>query len=198
MGTLPLARVLLAMAAAHSCGYSQAHLTVAVYDYAEVPRPVLASAVDMARRGFLANRVASHWVICERENCAEKMAPGSFLELIVTPRLQPGKTGGLGRVAGFALHREIDRQRAYASYAAAREGAEWTLRPVELVLACILMHETGHLLGLGHQAHGVMHARLESDDMDDAVRGRAFSAAEGETLRAAANPTRRLQAVATR
>jgi hypothetical protein len=183
----PLARVVLVMAAAQACVCGQSHVTVAVYNYAGAPDSVLLPAVDMARRALLASRVPSRWVICEPEACREKVSPGSYLELILLPRLQSVAGGVPRHPAGYAFQGPL-AHRAYASYASARQISEWKLRPVDLVLACILIHETGHLLGLRHQAHGAMRATVEAEDMDDVIRGRAFTAAEGAQLREAIAP----------
>jgi hypothetical protein len=88
--------------------------------------------------------------------------------------------------------------RVYAFYDAARMVADRTTRPVSLVLGCIFLHETGHLLGLSHQPHGVMRANLDGGEMDYAAMGRAFTSGEGESLRAALNPALHLRAVAHR
>jgi hypothetical protein len=189
----PLARVVLVMAATQSCVCGQSHMTVAVYNYAGTPDSVLLPAVDMARRALLVSRVPSRWVICGPEGCRERISPGSYLELIVLPRLQPTEGVPAGHPAGFAFQGPLAR-RAYASYASAQQVSAWKLRPVELVLACILIHETGHLLGLRHQAHGAMRASLEGEDMDEVVRGRAFTAAEGDQLRRAVAPRGELRA----
>jgi hypothetical protein len=53
-----------------------------------------------------------------------------------------------------------------------------------------MIHETAHLLGLRHQAHGVMRANLEAEDMDNVATGRAFGAEEGQRLRARASLAR--------
>jgi len=186
MRTSPLATVLVALAATHTCVCEHNRITVAVYNYAAVPDGVLRSAVNTARRAFGPSHVETQWVICDPDACREPLAPGSFLELILLPRVEERlRNGRVVYPAGYALHGHDDRQRAYASYRAAQQAAAWTIRPVELALACILIHEAGHLLGLGHQAHGAMRANLDARDMDDAIRGKAFSAAEGEILRAA-------------
>jgi hypothetical protein len=189
----PLARVVLVMAAAQPCVCEQSHVTLAVYNYAGAPDSVLLPAVATARWALQASRVPSRWVICEPKACREKLSPGSYLELILLPRLQPIRGGGSGHPAGYAFQGPL-AHRAYASYSSAQQVSEWQLRSVELVLACILIHETGHLLGLPHQAHGVMRANLEAEEMDAVVRGRAFSAAEGAQLREAVAPRAELRA----
>ena len=64
--------------------------------------------------------------------------------------------------------------------------AERTRRPASLVLGCVMTHETAHLLGLRHGNWGVMRATLGTRGLDDASRGRAFTAAEDIQLRAGA------------
>jgi hypothetical protein len=170
---------------AEKSGSLRNDMTVAVYNYAGAPDSVLLPAMDMARQALSASRVSSRWVICEPERCREKVLPGSYLELILLPRLQPVEGIVRGHPAGYAFRGTLPQHRAYASYDSARQVSEWKLRPVQLVLACILLHETGHLLGLRHGVRGAMRANLEGEDMDDVVRGRAFTAAEGAQLRVA-------------
>jgi hypothetical protein len=100
--------------------------------------------------------------------------------------------------AGYAMADAFPRPRAYAFYDAAQSAADRTLRPLSLVLGCILIHEAGHLLGLTHAAHGVMRPNLDGIEMDNAVRGWAFSDDERKKLRATLGGPSDLRALARR
>jgi len=193
MKILPLARALLAAAAAHACVCAHGHIMVAVFNYAGAPRSVVAPAVEAARMAFLNAGIETEWAVCDSEECTPALSvDGPYLELLVMPRLRgsmPGHPAGYAMTGGPYL-----RPRAYAFYDAVKSAADREVRPMSLVLGCVLVHETAHLLGLQHQSHGVMRANLNGGDMDNLAVGRAFSAEEGKQLRAAVDPSRTLRA----
>ena len=194
----PLARVLLAIAASHLCVCAQRSVTVAIFNYAGASSWVLSQARDTARMALLDVQIESRWVICEPDACEHEIPAGAYIEVYVMPRLRGPLTDRRDvNVKRATRCRMVSAHpRVYAFYNAARAVAERTTRPIEVVLACIFLHETGHLLGLGHRPHGVMRANLEGDDMDSVAMGRGFSADEGESLRAALNPALNLRAAA--
>lgn len=193
----PLARVLLAIAASHLCVRAQGRIHVAIFNYAGAPRWMLARAGDAARRALLGVHIESRWVICEPEAGKQETPHGAYIEVYLMPRLRAPLTDRRDvHIAGYAMPNGFAHPRVYAFYNAANVVAGRTTRPIETVLGCIFLHETGHLLGLGHRSHGVMRANLEGDDMDRVAMGRAFSADEGEMLRAALNPALNLWAAA--
>lgn len=185
----PLARVLLAIAASRSCVCAQGRINVAIFNYAGASRWTLSRAGDAARRALLCVHIESRWMICDPDACKPEIPAGAYIELYVMPRLRAPLTHrGDVNIAGYAVPEGFAHPRVYAFYDAARVVADRTTRPIDVVLGCIFLHETGHLLGLGHRPRGVMRANLEGDDMDSVAEGRAFSADEGERLRAALTP----------
>ena len=182
----PLARALLILAAAPECVCSQVHLEVDVFNYAEAPHAVIAPAMETARQAFLAAGIHSRWLACTPERCGDEPPAELRLELYVMPRMLTPI--GAGHTAGYAMATGILSPRGYAFYDSVQAVSERTLRPASVVLGCILAHEAGHLLGLLHQAHGVMRANLESVGIDEATMGRAFNADEASKLRAAVLP----------
>lgn len=193
----PLARVLLAIAAAHLCVSAQSRINVAIFNYAGAPSWVLSRAGDAARRAFLGVHIESRWVICGPDACKQEIPVGAYIEVYVMPRLRVPLTNRRDvHIAGYAMPDGFAHPRVYAFYDAASVVAGRTTRPIEIVLGCIFLHETGHLLALGHRPHGVMRAYLDGDDMDSVAVGRAFSPDEGERLRAALNPAVNLRAAA--
>jgi len=202
MRFFPPASILLGLAAAPWCvcapRYPAQPLAVAVHNYAGVPRSVLAPAIEIARRAFHSAGVESQWTLCPPGNCelTENLRDSApFVELFVMPTLITPPPGASDRrPAGYAMAGPFPHPRAYAFYDVARSAADRTLRPLSLVLGCILIHETGHLFGLTHQRHGAMRSNLDGVDMDNAVRGWAFSSEERKVLREAIG---RVQAVRT-
>jgi hypothetical protein len=162
---------------------------VTVRNYSDAPRSVIGPAVEIARRAFHSAGLESLWIVCDPESCdvpLDSQSSGSRLELFVMPTLRTPPPGAADRhPAGYAMADGFSRPRAYAFYDAAESAADRTLRPLCLILGCILIHEAGHLLGLTHAAHGVMRPNLDGIDMDNAVRGWAFSDDERKRLREA-------------
>jgi hypothetical protein len=189
----PLVQTLLWMAAASECVRAQDRLTVAVFNYAGVPNSVLATAVEDARLMYHTAGLETAWPICDAvkgwpENCnAPLPKETSYLELLVMPRMiVPPEHVGRSKPAGYALTGgEFLRPRAYVFYDVTRNAAATAVHPLPLVLACVLVHESAHLLGLRHQTQGVMRANLDPRDMFYASMGRAFNTDEEKQLRAA-------------
>jgi hypothetical protein len=195
----PLARVPIAIAASHLCVCAQSRINVAIFNYAAAPRWMLSGAGEAAHRALLGVHIESRWMICEPDACKQEIPAGAYMEVYLMPRLRVPLTNRQdGHIAGYAMPDAFAHPRVYAFYDAASVVAGRTTRPIEIVLGCIFLHETGHLLGLGHRPHGVMRANLEGDDMDSVAVGRAFSADEGERLRAALDPAFNLRAAALR
>jgi hypothetical protein len=205
MRTSPLASVLLSLAAARWCvcaPHLAPSIAVAVHNYAGVPRSVLATAIEVARRAFYSAGVESRWTLCPSEHCEvteDSRDAAPRIEVFVMPTLLTPPPGASDRhPAGYAMTGGFPHPRAYAFYDAARSAADRTLRPLSLVLGCIFIHETGHLLGLTHQRHGAMRPNLEGVDMDNAVRGWAFSSEERRKLREAVGCAQKVRAIARR
>ena len=186
MRMLPLARAVLALAAVQVCVCAQPQITLAVFNLAGAPHWEVRFAVETAHRAFQASRIETRWVICGPKACQPEPPVGQYVELFLMPRLRgPISGGATTHPAGYAMPTGFARPRAYAFYDAARTVAQRTMRPEYLVLSCILIHETGHLLGLHHQPHGAMRANLEGADMDYTAMGRAFDSEQQKQLVAA-------------
>jgi len=179
-------------AAAWQCACAQG-LTVVVFDYTGVPANEMAGAIRTARWAYRAAGIETSWTLCNfatpgSDACSQPLpTDGRYLELAVMPR----RTGTLdtklirGEPAGLALRgADFLRPRAYVFYFVTKSAADLTLRPVGVVLGCVLVHESAHLLGLGHEKGGVMRGNINAQDLDAATSGRAFTADESVRLRA--------------
>ena len=188
MGLGILRAALLVLATTTPAGSAPQEFTAAVYNYAGASEPVITQAVEAAHRAFLAAGVNSQWRICRPEGCVQSPpAEGLYLQLFLMPRMRVAVSDVIaGHPAGFAIVDVLsNRPRGYAFYDAVHEVSDRTYRPLYAVLACVLVHESGHLLGLKHQPHGVMRPGLEPYEMDSALSGRAFTPKEEKLLRAA-------------
>jgi hypothetical protein len=181
MSFSPLAGAVLALAAAPWCASAQDSFTVVVCNHSGAPRSIVELASKTASRAFLAIRIESRWIVSE-PTCHQALLPGPIVQAFVMPRLQMPLPGG-GHPAGYAMPEGFPHPRVYALWDAARDAADRTQRPIQVVLGCILIHEAGHLLGLAHQSHGVMRANLEGVDMDETTMGRPFNSEEANRLR---------------
>jgi hypothetical protein len=119
------------------------------------------------------------------EDC--KLPPeGTYLQMMVVPRM----TTGLNRSAlvkgdepmGVAL---FAGERAYAFFEPARAFAAYTGQSAARVLGCVMAHEAGHPMGLRHGPSGVMKAKFQKHDIEEAAEGRLhFNAQDYRVLRA--------------
>jgi hypothetical protein len=186
-----LVRTVFLLAAACGCLCAQHRLSVVVYNYAGAPDGVVAQAVTTARMAFRSAGIDTQWTACRAttgwpENCPLPES-GHYLELMIMRHAIAPPPGQAARhdIAGYALtDSDLPRPRAYAFYSITEGVAQRTMRPVGDALGCVLAHEAAHLLGLRHQAHGVMRETLDREGIDDTSIGRAFTMGDLDRLRA--------------
>lgn len=189
-----LAVVTVWMAAA--CFGAETKFTVVIFDHIGMPRITLKEAAETARRTFRAAGVATDWGVClstadSLEHCVLPAA-GTYLEVKVVASSQGLESDG---ALGLALLAKDARSVvSYAFYMPVRELAAHTSQSISVVLAAVMAHEIGHLIGLRHNPLGIMKEKFERKDLLDASAGRLnFTTGEARALRAAANSSKLAQ-----
>jgi hypothetical protein len=184
------------VAAAGASWGGQRPLAIALYNYADLPPDVLESAMKMVVATLGDSGIQPAWSLCliarDRwvDGCTQRLpSDGRYVTVNLMLRQNAPQLGpGLGyEVAGFAIQdsARIHGARAFAFYDSVKAIAEKSHRRAAVVLACVLVHEIAHTLGLRHQEQGVMRPVLDPRGMDDAVRGLAFDELQGRLLREA-------------
>jgi hypothetical protein len=156
-------------------------------DYSAAGHGKLESAAKIAQREFRLAGVRTDWHICPgtkdaQPNCG--LPPGTYLQVKIVPGSEIRRTGdsmgtalcdsGKRGVLSFVFSSEVKRL------------AESSSRDFSVILASVMAHEVGHLLGVVHSPSGIMKEGLTTRDATDAEKGHLnFSPEDAKALRAA-------------
>src|SRR5215467_7400891 len=172
------------------------HLGIALYNYADLPPEVLEASMKIVGQTLGDVGIHPTWSVCLKAPdywvvaCARHLPPpGQYVIVnLMRQRNAPPLGASLGyEVAGFAIQDSalIHGARAFAFYDSVARIALMSRRRPATVLACVLLHEIAHTLGLHHEERGVMRAVLDPHGMDESVQGLAFDGKQGRQLRSA-------------
>jgi hypothetical protein len=165
-------------------------LRIRVLDYADVPIAILRDFDPSARELFRQAGIHAEWRICrvaaDDGACESLTGEHPYLKIVARgpKHCDPMVYGATVREGGINHFAYVFWQELEA--AARRQGV-----PASVLLAHVVAHEVGHLLGLEHAAGGIMRPRFGPPDLLRAVKGRLrFSGQEADRMRQSLTRTR--------
>jgi len=170
MRALRLAALLVWMLIGAAASTIPNRLTVVIFDYAGVPRTVVLSAAKAGRRAFRAAGVETEWILCNPvEGC---YVPERFVQVKILSRplrTTPVSAYSLGSTITCTATEHCAA--SYVFYDRILAFADDVSSTNDVALAYVMVHEIGHVLGLGHRPGGIMTAALTAHDLQKAASG---------------------------
>lgn len=162
-------------------------LRIRVLDYAEVPPATLNSFPPPAREVFRQTGIATEWPTCRIQSRQGDCGPiaDSDVYVKIVPKPAPG-----GKTKFGTTVREGKRSLfSYVFWTRIEQAARHYGVAPSLLLAEVIAHETGHLLGLEHASNGIMQCEFGAPEILRAGQGNLrFSREEAAALRDALTP----------
>ena len=157
-------------------------LRIRVLDYAGVPAATLGSFPLPASEVFRQSGIASEWPTCRiqsRQGACEPLADSEVYVKIVRQPAPGGPTK-----FGTTIRQGSRGLFAYVFWVRVEQAARHHGVAPSLLLAHVIAHEAGHLLGLDHAAAGIMQCEFGGPEILGAGKGMLrFTVDEGAALR---------------
>lgn len=169
-------------------------LTIRIVDAAEVPEQTLKRASEAARAELRQAGIETEWLpacrvtnprVLETDADCISAIRGQTAALVIrilgqkmiSPNIASGVLGTINRENGLV----------YVFYSRIENSKIADIPHRSALLAAVMVHETGHLLGLAHSLAGIMRAEFRAVDVHEALLSRlAFSPDEADQLRKSA------------
>ena len=163
----------------------QERLTVVIFDYAGVSRKVLLSAANEGRHAFGSAGVETEWILCDP--VAGCSVPERFVQVKILSRpLEATPVSPQGLASTRTCTATEHCAASYIFFDRVAAFADDVHSPTDLTLAYVMVHEIGHLMGLGHRPGGIMTASFSSHDLRNAAVGwLCFAKDDARELRSA-------------
>ena len=145
-------------------------LRIRVLDYAALPPAILRDFDPPARQLFQQAGIDAELRICRvaaDDGACEPLSEEPYLKIVAR-----GPEHGDPMVYGTTVREGQINRFAYVFWHELESAARRQSVPASVLLAHVVAHEVGHLLGLDHAAAGIMRPRFGPPDLLRAVKGR--------------------------
>jgi hypothetical protein len=163
-----------------TCWGAKEPLNVVVLDYVGLKTEDVAQAVELGRQFFGMVGVKTIWALCrEREHCSLPSS-GGFVQVSIVSWAN-GMVLGFNNVEASAA----GKPDVYVFHTRINGLARKTQSPLSLVLACVMVHEILHSLGLEHAPIGIMRPTIGREELTSFQRSPSLAPTQTRQINSA-------------